>query len=160
MGGLESDIYWLNWLHPALYDPVIVERDLSHLKSMGINLFAAVGADIDIVKDKRRLRNLKDFLYRAKKHNQKVFLFLSGAHPLNFQEKSVFRLIKEAKLSSLPVIFAYDIAWEPGEWRRVQYFWIEWDLDANPAKTWDIYAPQYLNVVQSGKIGLSVHMTA
>ncbi len=121
LGGLDADIYAGSWLSPKLYDPTLVERDLSLLEKMGINLVSAVGADIYLVGgEERAMRNLLDFLHRAERHNIKVMLYLAGAHPFNFDEERVLNFIKKAGLANLPVIFAYDIAWEPFEYPQVQ----------------------------------------
>ncbi len=142
LGGLDTDVYGSNWLSPILYDPLIIEKDLSILEKLGINMLAAVGADISLVSgEKRVVRNLLDFLHRAEKHKMKVMLYIP-ANPFNFDEsvirsiskgggvgevglianspEVVFRFIKEAGLPNITTIFAYDIAWEPAEFQRAQ----------------------------------------
>jgi hypothetical protein len=142
LGGLDADIYAGNWLSPTLYDPWIIEKDLTILEKLGINMLAAVGADISLISgEKRVVRNLLDFLHRADKHNMKVMLYIP-ANPFNFEEEvissirkgggvgevglasrsieDVFRFIKETGLPNITTIFAYDIAWEPAELERVR----------------------------------------
>jgi hypothetical protein len=142
LGGLDADIYGGNWLSPTLYDPWIIEKDLTILEKLGINMLAAVGADISLISgEKRAVRNLLDFLHRADKHNMKVMLYIP-ANPFNFEEEvissirkgggvgevglasrsieDVFRFIKETGLPNITTIFAYDIAWEPAELDRVK----------------------------------------
>ncbi|MBC7328429.1 hypothetical protein H5T87_10015 [bacterium] len=142
LGGLDADIYAGNWLSPTLYDPVLIERDLSILEKLGINMLAAIGADISLIsREERVVRNLFDFLYRADKHGMKVMLYIP-ANPFNFDEEvirslskgggigevglavhsqaEVFRFIKETGLPNITTIFAYDIAWEPAEVLRIQ----------------------------------------
>lgn len=142
LGGLDADIYAGNWLSPSLYDPLLIERDLSILEGLGINMLSAVGADITLISgEKRVVRNLFDFLQRANKHNMKVMLYIP-ANPFNFEEEvirslskgggigevglpvssqnDVFRFIKENALPNITTIFSYDIAWEPFEVSRIQ----------------------------------------
>lgn len=156
LGGLDADIYAGNWLAPSLYDPLLIERDLSILEQLGINMLAAVGADITLISgEKRVVRNLLDFLHRADKHNMKVMLYIP-ANPFNFEEEvirslskgggigevglavssqsDVFRFIKENGLPNITTIFAYDIAWEPAEVLRIQAgafnsAWEKWLVD-------------------------------
>ena len=53
--------------------------------------------------------------------------FLAGASPIAFNEPEVAEFLRAGKLAQNPVLFAYDIIWEPGNWM----------FNADGRKRWD-----------------------
>lgn len=116
-----------HWLDPAVFDPQIVEEDLSRLESVGIN---AVSIQYH---DEKEAPQLRYFIEAARRHGLWVHLFVSHLQPLDQDLAAARRLIDSAELANQPQVFAIDIAWEPnlgryasrcrfdGEWRR----WLE-----------------------------------
>ncbi len=110
VAGIEAKdyMYWLHWLAPGKYDPAEIEEDLTQMEGMGINL---VSIHLGLPE---HLTNLLDFLGRCRDHDIRVNGFVEGASPLAFNEKQVRDLIQAGRLDQNPMIFAYDIIWEPG----------------------------------------------
>ncbi|MBN8217253.1 MAG: beta-galactosidase [Spirochaetes bacterium] len=105
---LEPGPYNEGWLSPGAYCPEVVERDLSQMKGMGINLVSIQMGGL------RQIPNLRDFMRRCAAHGLKVNGFLSGANPTDFDERLATNLIAQARLADDPALFAYDISWEAG----------------------------------------------
>ncbi|HIE09335.1 MAG TPA: hypothetical protein EYP65_05745 [Armatimonadetes bacterium] len=130
VAGMEPYDYWAHWLSPGYYDPEMVDEDLRKLANLGMTMVSvSVGGA-------ERIRNLHDFLLRCRKYGLKVNLFVGGLDPL-FADGSVgIQFIKGAGLPENPIVFAYDIAWEPcltayrggkyGGWGRFDKEWREW----------------------------------
>jgi hypothetical protein len=107
---LEPQTYNRSWLDPAGYDPVEVERDLQRMKGLGLNMVSFQ------MGDRRGLRNLLDFLSRCGRQGILVNGFLEGASPIAFDMSRVAKYLQEGQLAKNPILFAYDIIWEPGNW--------------------------------------------
>jgi hypothetical protein len=150
VAGIESKDYgyWLNWLAPGAYDPAEIEEDLALMQGMGINLVS-----INIGQPEH-LSNLLDFLGRCRNHDIRVNAFIDGASPLGFNEQKVRDHIQAGRLDQNPVIFAYDIIWEPGNsvfnkegrprWDRDWQDWIlrQYGSIENAEKDWRFSVPR------------------
>jgi hypothetical protein len=144
VAGMEPRHYFLHWLHPMNYDPVAVERDLRLLKSLGMNMISIQYGGL------ASWHSLVDLLRRCERLGIKVNLFISGAHPLGFNEEEVRNQILNARLWQWESLFAYDIAWEPrvGDYarrRRLDPLWREWLIEQygsveNAERDWNFRA--------------------
>jgi len=149
VAGLEPPDYQAHWLTPSYYDPEMVDGDLRKLADLGM---AMVSVSIG---SREQIRNLHDFLLRCRRYGIKVNLFVGGLDPLLGDGSGGIELIKEARLPDNPVVFAYDIAWEPnltaydrgkyGGWRRFDAQWRRWILEQygsieEAEKEWDFPA--------------------
>jgi len=124
-GGRERNEFRRHWLSPGIYDPVVVERDLSLARQLGMNSVSIQLNSPD------QVPAVNDFLFRCRKFGIYVNLFLAGAHPLATNFLLVTAFFTEGKFAGNPAIYAYDIAWEPhlgveGERRRYDRQWAEW----------------------------------
>jgi len=127
VSGLEPSDYTAGWLKPAYYDPIEIERDLALMNELGINMVSIqLGGP-------ESAANLIDFLRRCGEHGILVNGFLGGASPIRFNEDAVQAELEAARLVDNPVLFAYDIIWEPGNWMfradwrpRWNRDWTEW----------------------------------
>lgn len=126
------------------YDPSIVEKDLQKIEYLGMTMLSIelppprAGSKYKI--DSQTKRNLEDFLLRCYKHNLKVNLFIPGLDPIKDEGVPGLKILQNLRLQNNPVLFAYDIAWEPvyskyeGEpphrtYRRFDEAWQEWILE-------------------------------
>lgn len=124
-GGRERNEFRQHWLSPGLYDPVVVERDLSLAKQLGMNSLSIQLNSLG------QVPAVNDFLFRCGKFGIYVNLFLGGAHPLRPNFLLVTAFLTAGKFAGNPAIYAYDTAWEPhlgqeGERRRYDPQWAEW----------------------------------
>lgn len=105
----------LDMLRPEWYDPEIIERDLTWLESVGVNMLSAVFAPTPANPGERdAYRDLHDFLQRCRNHGIKVFYFLPWADPvLNADIKVIKQHIEAAGIKDHPAILAWELAWEP-----------------------------------------------
>ena len=105
----------LKHLDREFYDPVVVNRDLARLKSMGINTISGIPAPAPPDPNAPgAYRDLQDFLARCLKHDIRVVYFMHRANPLQGPNLEYFkRHIDLAGLKDHPAILAWDIAWEP-----------------------------------------------
>lgn len=146
IAGQEITEYWLGWLSPEFYDPVIVERNLSLLEKLGANMVS-----IQLL-SRPQVPQVNDFLKRAKKYGIKVNLFINGAHPLYKDEDLFTDFIKKGRFKGNSTLFAYDIAWEIhwggyNERRRWDRYWEKWVKDRygsieNAEKDWGYPIPR------------------
>lgn len=133
MVGWEPFEFWAHWLTPGWYDPEMVEEELSKVASLRMTM---VSVNLGRA---NQIRNLHDFLIRCQRHGIKVNLFVGCLDPLLGDGSQGVELIKEARLSENPIVFAYDIAWEPnlrgydsrkyGGWKRFNSEWREWIVE-------------------------------
>ena len=105
----------LSMFERALYDPVVIERDLTWLESMGINTLSAIFAPVPPDPDAPgAYRDLHDFLERCRRHGIKVFYFLPWGNPLpKANVDAIKRHIEAAGIKDHPAILAWELAWEP-----------------------------------------------
>jgi len=129
----------LKHLDREFYDPVVADRDLARLKSMGVNTISGIPAPAPPDPNAPgAYRDLQDFLARCLKHDIRVFYFMHRANPLQGPKVEYFKQhIDLAGLKDHPAIVAWDIAWEPiyhggtGS-RSVEFLaaeWNEWVVD-------------------------------
>ncbi|MBI4979576.1 MAG: DUF1080 domain-containing protein [Spirochaetes bacterium] len=106
VSGLEPDVYNAGWLTPGFYNPEEIERDLTLMNKLGINMVSIQ------MQRTNAARNLLDFFRRCERHDIKVNGFLDGASPTDFEEWLESSIIREANLANQKALFAYDIIWE------------------------------------------------
>lgn len=106
--GIEDGEYFEFWMDKQPYDPVVIERDLTRIKAMGMNM-------VSIFCYYRSLdsRNLLDILERCRRHGLMVNLSLRPGTGLDFRWDEMRALIETYRLAQNDTIFAYDLAWEP-----------------------------------------------
>jgi len=130
--GLEPHEYGAHWLNPAYYDPELVDEDLARLAQFGATMLSAATWSAD------EGRTLNDFLLRCRRHGLRVNLFVGGLDPLNGGPEPGLKTIRDFGLARSPIVFAYDIAWEPRfygrgdwphSWGRFDAAWRQWLLD-------------------------------
>ncbi len=97
------------------YDPVIIERDLAWMASVGINMLTAIHALVPDDPDAPgAYRDELDFLNRCRKHGMKVFYFLYWGNPFaNPDVEKIKKHIEAAGIKDHPAILAWELAWEP-----------------------------------------------
>jgi len=128
VAGSEPNEYWLHWLSPAWYDPLIVERDLGILQSLGFNSVSIQLNSPD------QVRQANDFIHRAGRHGIRTNLFIAGAHPFYTDDRLFTALITQGRFACNPLVWAYDIAWEHHlggheERRRWDREWEDWIIE-------------------------------
>lgn len=128
VAGSEPNEYWLHWLSPAWYDPLIVERDLAVLQGLGFN---SVSIQLNTPD---QVRQANDFIARAGRHGIRTNLFIAGAHPFYTNENLFSTLITKGRFARNPLVWAYDIAWEHHlggheERRRWDREWEQWIIE-------------------------------
>jgi hypothetical protein len=113
LGGIPGGAYGRSFLDPTLYEPAVVEADLTQMEKWGFQAIAAVGADAPFGSsaDEPLLRDLEDFLWRCYAHHVKVFLFVPGLDPRGRNDAKATEIIRFVRHH--PAIAGYDIAWEP-----------------------------------------------
>ena len=102
---------FLEWFGKRSYDPVIIERDLANIRSMGMD-----AVSVQVWYGKPPLTdNLLDFLRRAEKHGIKVNLAMPMTPMTTLEERwAVYKkLVVDYNLEDVDTIFAYDVDWEP-----------------------------------------------
>jgi hypothetical protein len=124
-GGREPNEFWQHWLSPAMYDPLVVERDLAVAKELGMN-----SVSIQLNRPDQ-IPAVNDFLFRCRKHGIYVNLFLQGGHPLRPDFDLLTTFLKKGRFAGNPAIWAYDVAWEPhlgdeGQRKRLDPEWQQW----------------------------------
>ncbi len=138
-----------HWMGREAYDPKVIQRDLEHVKHMGLNEVSAFIYHLNISS-----HNLLDFLRRCRKLGIKVNLSLrsDGSTPMNFRWPQTRAIIKAYRLWENDTVFAYDLAWEPsfgdqqsrrqwdGDWRR----WVieRYGSVASAEKNWGYPIPR------------------
>lgn len=106
--GLPADLYQAGWLTPLLYDPDVVEADLSALEGLGCNYVAGIQ-----YKGAEQAPALRDFLARCDSHGIRASIYVEGGNPLSPDPAQVQGLIEAADLSGDTAVCAYELAWEP-----------------------------------------------
>jgi hypothetical protein len=105
----------LRHLDREFYDPVVLERDLARLKSIGVNTISGIPAPAPPDPNAPgAYRDLHDFLARCLDHGIRVVYFMHRANPLHDPSLEDFkRHLELAGLKDHPAILAWDISWEP-----------------------------------------------
>ncbi len=140
VAGMEIKDFFAGWLNRCFYEPEEVERDLTLMEKLGINMVSIQNFNLQTYPE------LLDFLRRCSTHKIKVNLFLTTSSPLNFKEKETRQYIENGKLAGNPALFAYDIIWEPGNYTFDKNNRPKWNED------WEKWiVEQYGNIVEAEK---------
>lgn len=145
--GTEDYDYFEHWLGARSYDPEVIDRDLRHIKDMGLNA-VSIFIDHKIIAS----GNLLDLLRRLDGLGIKANLSLRPGTPMDFQWEKIRELIEHYRLAENDTIFAYDLAWEPmwrGHEHRRPYDreWEAWIVERygsveNAERDWGFKAPR------------------
>lgn len=105
----------LNFMEREVYDPEIIERDLSWMNSIGINAISAVHALMPPDPNgPHAYRDQVDFLDRCQRHGIKVFFFLPNARPFAGADPEwVKTYLTQAGIKDHPAVMCWELAWEP-----------------------------------------------
>ncbi len=145
--GTEDGEYFEHWIGARSYDPEVIDRDLDHIKDLGLN---AVSAFVYTAYAKDQ--NMVDLLRRLDLRGLKANVGLRPGMPSWFKPDDMKGMIDGLRLADNDTVFAYDIAWEPmfgshderkvwdGEWEK----WIieRYGSVANAEKDWGYTAPR------------------
>ena len=104
----EDNEFMDNWLQVAAYDPEVVDRDLRHIKDMGLNAVSIYTYHSSI-----GAQNLIDLLRRIDNYGLKANLSLRPGTPMNFLWPKMKEIIEHYRLKDNDTVFAYELAWEP-----------------------------------------------
>lgn len=124
-GATNEGAYFGDYLSSMSYDPVVAERDIQKMKSLGFNavsIFIFTGYIHD--------QNLLDMLRLLDKYGMKANLSLRPGTPMDFVADSAEQIINFYKLWDNDVVYAYDIAWEPSYGSYYNREWMDpaWEL--------------------------------
>ncbi len=143
----EDGKYFEAWLSAASYDPEVIQRDLDHIKQLGMN-----AVSIFIYAENTKDQNLLDLLRRLDAHGMKASLSLRPGTPIDFQWKDISSIIKHYRLWENDTVFAYDLAWEPSFGTREERAifdpeWEQWIIErygsiANAERDWGYTVPR------------------
>lgn len=128
--GVRPELFTQGWLSPLLYDPDVVEADLTVMSQLGFNLVNGIQY---YVADQAPA--LRDFLARCDAHGIRANVSVTGGSPLGPDVQTLTGLISGAQLQQEGAVFAYDLAWEPhvGTFttraRQLSDPWIAWVND-------------------------------
>lgn len=106
--GIEDGEYFEHWISARAYDPEVIDRDLDHIKAMGLNsvsIFIYTGVEKD--------QNLLDILRRLEARGMKANVGLRPGMPEWWNWDKIRQIIERMRLPESDTVFAYDIAWEP-----------------------------------------------
>ena len=145
--GIEDWAYFEHWIGARSYDPEIIQRDLDHVKDMGMN-----SVSIFIHYPSIESQNLLDLLRRLEVMGIKANLSLRPGTPFEFEWDKMRALIERYRLWDNDTVYAYDLAWEPmfgnheGR-KRWDPEWREWIIERygsieNAEKDWEFQAPR------------------
>ncbi|HOW19014.1 MAG TPA: hypothetical protein PLC79_08255, partial [Phycisphaerae bacterium] len=104
----EDGPYFEYWLGARSYDPEVIERDLQHIRDLGLN---AVSIFIDHVS--LRAQNFLDLLRRLDRVGLKANVALRPSWPLDFKFAPIREILEYYRLPQHDAVFAFDLAWEP-----------------------------------------------
>lgn len=144
---IEDWAYFEHWVGARSYDPEIIQRDLDHIKDMGMN-----SVSIFIHYPSIESQNLLDLLRRLEAMGMKANLSLRPGTPFEFEWDKMRALIERYRLWDNDTVYAYDLAWEPmfGDHegrKRWDPEWREWLVERygsieNAEKDWEFQAPR------------------
>ena len=106
--GIEDGEYFEYWVGARPYDPEVIDRDLRHIKSLGLN-----AVSIFIHYPSLASQNLLDILRRLDALGIKANVALRPGSPMKFPWETVRDLIQRYRLAENDTVFAYDLDWEP-----------------------------------------------
>ena len=96
------------WLLPPVYDPAIIEADLTEMQQLGFNLVSGIQYN-----DTAQAPALRDFLARCDAHGIRANVSLSDADPRSPNPQRITDFLQAADLPHDTAVFAYDLTWEP-----------------------------------------------
>lgn len=145
--GTEDGEFFEHWIGARSYDPEIIDRDLDHIKAMGLNSVSAF-VYTGYAKD----QNMLDLLRRLDERSMKANVGLRPGMPSSFNADDIKNAITQLRLAENDTVFAYDIAWEPmfgtnndrkiydGDWEK----WIveRYGSVASAEKDWGFAVPR------------------
>lgn len=117
---IEDGPYFEDWIGFRAYDPEVIERDIRHMKDIGLNSVSIFAYHSSI-----KAQNLLDLLRRLDNHGMKANLSMRPGTPMDFLWPQMKEIIQHYKLKENDTVFAYDLAWEP------------WHGTHDARKTWD-----------------------
>ncbi len=106
--GLPASLYGQGWLSALVYDPTIIEADLTEMQQLGFNVVSGIQYS-----NTAQAPALRDFLARCDAHGIRANVFLSGADPRSPNLQQLTAVLQAADLPHDTAVFAYDLAWEP-----------------------------------------------
>ncbi len=144
---IEDGAYFEHWIGARSYDPEVIQRDLDHIRDMGMN-----SVSIFIHYPSIDSQNLLDLLRRLEIMDIKANLSLRPGTPFDFEWDKMRALIERYRLWDNDTVYAYDLAWEPmfGDHdgrKRWDAEWREWIIERygsieNAETDWDYQAPR------------------
>ena len=135
-----------HWVGAGGYDPVVIQRDLEHVKDLGFN-----AVSIFIYRVSLEAQNLLDLLRRLEKLGLKANLSLRPGTPMDFRWQEMRELIEYYRLWEHDTVFALDLAWEPlfgkqarGPWDDAWEAWIleRYGSFENAERDWEYPVPR------------------
>ncbi|HOF41052.1 MAG TPA: hypothetical protein PLD73_13340 [Candidatus Hydrogenedentes bacterium] len=105
---IEDGEYFEHWIGARSYDPEVIQRDLDHVRDMGMN-----SVSIFIHYPSIDSQNLLDLLRRLEIMDIKANLSLRPGTPFDFEWDKMRALIERYRLWDNDTVYAYDLAWEP-----------------------------------------------
>ncbi|MBN1903258.1 hypothetical protein JW926_18205 [Candidatus Sumerlaeota bacterium] len=144
---IEDGEYFEHWISAQSYDPEIIQRDLDHLKDIGVN-----AVSVFIYYGHAPAQNLLDLLRRLDLLGMKACVSLRPGTPLDFLWRETKGVIEYYKLWENDAVFGYDLAWEPiwgSHEQRIRWdsLWENWIIERygnikNAEKDWDFDCPR------------------
>lgn len=130
----ELNDYWRGAFDASNYIASEVEKDLVHIKALGMN---TVAIRIDSSSFEKLVDQLRDFFHRCARLDLKVMMsFCNITNPLYFNEEAFSELLRQLDIADDPTLLAHDIFWEAGcsffyepFVRRYSEEWREWLID-------------------------------
>ena len=105
-GRVPEEYFVKTWLNPEQYDPEMIERDLTILKSINVNCISVQFTHLEEAKQ------VRDLLERCNKYGIKVHLFTNGTHPLGLNLEFAEDILKNSNAGDSEAVFCYDLGWE------------------------------------------------
>ncbi|MHB1456848.1 MAG: hypothetical protein ACYC0V_08030, partial [Armatimonadota bacterium] len=137
---IEDGQYFEDWIGFRAYDPEVIERDIRHMKDMGLN-----SVSIFTYHSAIKAQNLLDLLRRLENHGMKANLSMRPGTPIDFLWPQMKEIMEHYRLKENDTVFAYDLAWEPAFGNKVRDAldaeWEQWVIERygsieNAEKDW------------------------
>ncbi len=145
--GTEDQVYFEYWMGARSYDSEVIQRDLEHIRAMGMN-----AVSIFLYRRSLEAQNLLDLLRRLENLGIKANLSLRPGTPMDFRWDEMRELIEYYRLAENDTVFALDLAWEPmfgNHEKRRQWDpeWRAWVVERygsleNAERDWAFAAPR------------------
>ncbi|MHB0998825.1 MAG: hypothetical protein ACYC27_06225 [Armatimonadota bacterium] len=147
----EDGNYFEDWIGARSYDPEVIERDIRHIKDMGMN-----SVSIFVYHGAIRAQNIIDILRRLDNHGIKANVSLRPGTPIDFPWAQIKDMIEYCRFKDNDTVFAYDLAWEPAFGNKVRNEldteWEQWVVERygsikNAEKDWGYSIPRKNGIV-------------